>query len=147
TTGSLTLNGTPVTAGSFVTVNDITTGNLKFTPAPNQNGNNYANFTFQVQDDGGTANNGDVNLDQSPNTLTINVTPVNDEPSGTDKTVTTNEDIAYTFTTNDFGFSDSLDNNNFAQVKITTLPTTGSLTLNGTPVTAGSFVTVNDITT
>ncbi|WP_159451586.1 hypothetical protein, partial [Planktothrix sp. PCC 11201] len=72
TTGSLTLNGTPVTAGSFVTVNDITTGNLKFTPAPNQNGNNYANFTFQVQDDGGIANNG-VNLDQSPNTLTINV--------------------------------------------------------------------------
>ena len=45
-------------------------------------------FTFQVQDDGGTANGG-VDLDQSANTITINVTSVNDAPAGTDKTVTT----------------------------------------------------------
>ena len=32
-------------------------------------------FTFQVQDDGGTANGG-VDLDQSPNTITVNVDPV-----------------------------------------------------------------------
>ena len=36
-------------------------------------------FTFQVQDNGGTANGG-VNLDQSPNTMTINVTPVAEAP-------------------------------------------------------------------
>jgi hypothetical protein len=36
-------------------------------------------LTFQVQDNGGTANAG-VDLDQSPNTLTINVTSVNDAP-------------------------------------------------------------------
>ncbi|WRH68813.1 MAG: Ig-like domain-containing protein [Planktothrix sp. GU0601_MAG3] len=144
-TGSLTLNGTPVDAGNSVTVSDITSGKLKFTPAPNDNGNNYANFTFQVQDDGGIANGG-VNLDPVANTITINVTPVNDAPSGADKTVSTNEDIDYTFTVNDFGFSDILDGNNFTQVKITTLPATGSLTLNGNAVTAGNLVTVSDIT-
>ena len=39
----------------------------------------YATFTFQVQDNGGTANGG-VDLDQTPNTITVNVTAVNDAP-------------------------------------------------------------------
>ncbi|MFM8332053.1 MAG: calcium-binding protein, partial [Candidatus Methylumidiphilus sp.] len=38
-------------------------------------------LTFQVKDNGGTANGG-VDLDQSPNTLTFNVTAVNDAPTG-----------------------------------------------------------------
>ena len=62
-------------------------------PTPTAAG--YASFTFQVQDDGGTANGG-VDLDQSPNTMTINVTAVNDAPAGTNKTVTALEDTAYT---------------------------------------------------
>ena len=53
---------------------------MKFTPAANANGAGYASFTFQVQDDGGTANGG-VDLDQSANTMTINVTPVDDAPT------------------------------------------------------------------
>ena len=56
---------------------------LMFTPAANANGTAYASFTFQVQDDGGTANGG-VDLDQSANTITINVTSVNDAPAGAD---------------------------------------------------------------
>ena len=134
-------NGVAVTAGQFVTVADITAGNLVFTPAANANGAGYASFTFQVQDDGGTANGG-VDLDQSPNTITVNVTSVNDAPAGTDKTVTTLEDTAYTFTAADFGFSDPNDSpaNNLLAVKITTLPGAGSLTDNGVAVTAGQFV-------
>ena len=46
-------------------------------PDANENGSPYASFTFQVQDPGGTANGG-VDLDQSPNTFTFNVTAVND---------------------------------------------------------------------
>ena len=78
-----------------------------------------------MQDNGGTANGG-VDLDQSANTITINVTAVNDAPSGADNTVTTiNEDAAYTFAAADFGFSDPNDSpaNALAAVKITTLPT------------------------
>ncbi|WP_415036523.1 DUF4347 domain-containing protein, partial [Azonexus sp.] len=75
--GSLTLNGVAVTAGQFVSVTDINTGKLKFTPAADANGAGYASFTFQVQDDGGTTMGG-VDLDPTPKTMTVNVTPVQD---------------------------------------------------------------------
>ena len=67
-------------------------------PDANENGAPYATFTFQVRDDGGTANSG-VDLDPTPNTMTVNVTSVNDAPSGANNTVTTNEDMAHTFAT------------------------------------------------
>jgi len=68
-----------VAAGQFVSVSDITSGKLTFTPSANANGNGYAGFSFQVRDNGGTANGG-VDLDPTPNTITINVTAVNDAP-------------------------------------------------------------------
>src|SRR5262249_56799384 len=102
--GTLTDNGVAVTAGQFVSVADISGGKLMFTPALNANGANYTNFTFQVQDDGGTANGG-VDTDPTPNTFTFNVTSVNDAPSGTNNTVTTNEDSAYTFAAADICFT------------------------------------------
>ena len=61
-----------------------------------------------MQDNGGTANGG-VDLDPTPNTITVNVTSVNDAPAGTDNTVTTLEDTAYVFTAADFGFTDPND--------------------------------------
>ncbi len=80
TAGALTLNGVAVTAGQTVSVTDINANRLVFTPVANANGNNYASFTFQVQDNGGTANGG-VDLDATPNTITFNVTAVNDAPT------------------------------------------------------------------
>ncbi|MDX1900888.1 MAG: VCBS domain-containing protein, partial [Gammaproteobacteria bacterium] len=74
TNGTLSLSGNAVTAGQFIAVADIP--NLTFKPAANANGANYANFTFQVRDNGGTTPG--VDLDQSPNTFTFNVTAVND---------------------------------------------------------------------
>ena len=144
--GSLKLNGVAVTAGQTVAVADINAGLLKFTPAANANGTGYTNFTFQVQDNGGTANGG-VDLDQSPNTFTFNVTPVNDAPAGADVTKTLLEDGVYTFATSDFGFTDPNDTpaNTLLAVKITTLPGAGSLKLNNVAVTAGHTVAVADI--
>ena len=75
--GTLKLSGTAVTAGDFVTVANIP--NLTFEPAANATGMPYTTFTFQVEDDGGTAGGG-VNLDPAANVLTINVTAVNDAP-------------------------------------------------------------------
>jgi pimeloyl-ACP methyl ester carboxylesterase len=72
TNGSLTNKGTIVNAGESISATDITAGNLQFTPATDTKGLNYANLTFQVQDDGGTANGG-IDLDQTPNTITIDV--------------------------------------------------------------------------
>jgi VCBS repeat-containing protein len=80
TAGTLLLNGSAISAGTFVSAADLAAGKLVFSPAANANGNGYATFTFQVQDNGGTANGG-VNLDPNPNTITFNVTPVNDAPT------------------------------------------------------------------
>ena len=66
--------GRPVRLG----VADINAGLLQFSPAPDANGTAYASFSFQVQDSGGTTHGG-FDLDPTPNTLTFNVTPVNDE--------------------------------------------------------------------
>src|SRR5262249_48328442 len=70
--GSLTLDGAAVSAGQSLSARDVGSGLLRFVPAANANGAGYASFTFQVQDDGGTANGG-VDLDPTPNTITVNV--------------------------------------------------------------------------
>ena len=121
--GALTDNGVAVTAGQMIPVADLSGGLLRFLPATNANGTPYTSFTFQVQDNGGTANGG-VDLDPTPRTLTLNVTPVNDPPAGTPKTVTTLEDTAYVFAAADFGFTDPNDSpsNTFRAVKMSTLP-------------------------
>src|SRR5437773_130313 len=64
--GGLKNNGVAVTVGQFVSAADIGAGKLKFSPAANANGLAYASFTFQVQDNGGTANGGQ-DTDQSAN--------------------------------------------------------------------------------
>ena len=69
--GHLTLNGKDVVAGQVISASSI--GSLVFTPDHNANGNNYAKLTFSVADQAGV-------YDSTPNTLTFNVTPVNDAP-------------------------------------------------------------------
>ena len=78
--GTLRNNSIAVTPGQVVSKADLDASKLTFSPAANGNGTGYASITFQVQDDGGTANGG-VDLDQSPNTMTIDVTAVNDAPN------------------------------------------------------------------
>src|SRR5439155_1244056 len=144
--GSLKDNGVAVTNGQMIALTDLNGGLLRFLPATNANGSPYTSFTFQVQDNGGTANGG-VDLDPNPKTLTINVIPVNDPPSGTSKTVTTLEDTPYVFAAADFGFSDVIDSpaNVLLAVKISTLPAAGTLTDNGVAVTTGQMIPVADI--
>src|SRR5258708_4399586 len=144
--GTLTDNGLAVTAGQFVSAAEIAAGKLLYTPAAGQSGAAYASFTFQVEDDGGTANGG-ANLDSAPRTMTVNVTWVNDAPQGTNHTVTVLEDGSYTFTTADFGFSDPADvpANALLAVQISSLPSAGTLTDNGLAVTAGQFVSAAEI--
>ena len=144
--GTLTNNGASVSIGQTITVADINLGRLRFTPDANSNGAAYATFTFQAQDNGGVANGG-VDLDASPDTITVNVSPVNDAPAGASTTVTTNEDTAYTFSAANFGFSDGADGpaNGLLAVRIGTLPGAGTLTNNGVALSAGQSVTAADI--
>ena len=78
--GTLKLSGTDVTLGQEIPTASL--GNLVFTPAANANGLSYALVEFKVKDNGGTANGG-VDTSVSNNTVTINVTSVNDQPVAT----------------------------------------------------------------
>ncbi len=78
--GDLRLNGVNITvAGTFITAADIAAGLLTFLADPDESGDAYASFTFQVRDDGGILNGG-VDTNQSANTITINVEPDNLDP-------------------------------------------------------------------
>ena len=142
--GTLTFGGAAVTAGQAIPAGQL--GDLVYTPAANVNGATVASFDFQVQDDGGTANAGQ-DTDQTPNTITIDITPVNDAPAGADITITIVEDTPQALSAADFGFTDANDTpaNALSAVIITTLPTSGSLTLGGVAVTAGQSIPVGQL--
>src|SRR5258706_8816713 len=80
-----------------------------FRSAPNANGAGYGTFTFQVQDDGGTANGG-VNLDASANTMTVNEASVTDLQSLTKNAVALHLEGSDKFGSADFGFNVPLHN-------------------------------------
>ena len=74
---TLQLGGVDVTPAQVITVADINAGLLVFTPVPEANGAGYASFTFSVRDTGVPP--GPL-FDLAPNTMTVNVAPVNDLP-------------------------------------------------------------------
>ena len=77
----------------------------------------------------------------NPLLIRVNGTPVaNNPPTAANNTVTTAENTAYTFTDADFGYVDA-DGNPLASVKIVTLPSPGTLALDGTAVTVDAVVT------
>ena len=80
-------------------------------------------------------------------TLTLTINPVNDAPAGTDTGISLSNAAQYTFSTGTFGYSDTGDTpaNAFSFVKLTTLPASGTLQLNGSNVATGQAITVADI--
>jgi Ca2+-binding RTX toxin-like protein len=83
--------GEPVQIVNFpsllYTVADINAGRLLFVPWENVNGPAEATVNFVVADNGGTANGGQ-DTDQTPNTISFDITALNDEPELTN--ITTN---------------------------------------------------------
>ena len=77
--GALTLAGVDVAAGQLISAADIAAGQLQFAPAAGGSGSGYAQFNFQVRDDGGTANGGK-NTDTTPRKLTFDVPAGNTAP-------------------------------------------------------------------
>ncbi|MGC4098032.1 MAG: cadherin domain-containing protein [Nitrospira sp.] len=77
--------------------------------------------------------------------FTINVTNVNEAPTGTDVTIWINEDTMHTLTTTNFGFSDVDVGDSLNTVRIDTLPLAGVLTLSGVDVMANQIITLVDI--
>ena len=76
---------------------DLDAGKLDFTPAANANGDGYASFTFRVSDG--------ANESASAYTMTVDVTPVNDRPTGKPTIVGTAK-VGQTLTADDSGVAD-----------------------------------------
>ena len=130
-----------MTAGQSIPLADITAGKLKFTPARRTpTAPRYATFTFQVQDDGGTANGG-VDLDPTPNTITVNVTAVNDDPVAVADSKTIPEDAAATAI--DVLANDTDVEGGTRTITATTDGTKGTVTFTATGVTYKPNLHVN----
>jgi hypothetical protein len=134
-TGSLTLNGTSVSINTVVNYADI--GNLVWTPGADDNGTGIASFNFKTKDSAGS-------VSTVENTITFDVTAVNDAPTSADDTVTIDEDTSYTFSASDFAISD-IEGDTMSSVTITALPGSGSLTLDGVAVTANQVIDASDL--
>ncbi|MGQ5525705.1 VCBS domain-containing protein, partial [Chitinimonas sp. PSY-7] len=119
--GALNLNGVGVQAGQIIAVAKLS--EMVFTPVANANGNNYANFTFSVQDQANT-------FDTVPNTIVIDVTPVDDLPvisAGSGRVVESTQPSA----TGNLSATD-VDNPSLAFVPAAHLGQYGSLSIDAT---------------
>jgi Ca2+-binding RTX toxin-like protein len=152
--GNIVTPPVSLTSGT-ISAADIAAGYVSFQPTAHLNGSGAGTISFQVVDNGGTANNGQ-NTDQSANTITFDIDSVNDAPAGADKTVTGSEDDPLVFTAADFGFTDPADSNAFYAVRIMTFPANGTLYLDSdgpggaapidlSTVGAGVYVSITDI--
>ncbi|MEL7937552.1 retention module-containing protein [Pseudomonas delhiensis] len=94
-------------------------------------------FTYTAKDTEGATS--------APATVTITVTGANDAPTGTDATITLDEDSSRSFSAADFGFQDVDHNDALSAVRIDSLPGAGKLTLNGVAVSAGQVIAAADL--
>ncbi|MEZ8545072.1 VCBS domain-containing protein [Vibrio splendidus] len=132
--GLLLLNGKAVTANQQITKADLDAGHLTFTPISNENGANYAQFTF-------TANDG--HQDSASATMVVDVNAVNDAPIVGSSFISSLEDKPHAFTTADFKYSD-IDGDALNHITITNVAH-GVLSLNGTTVNVGDDVSASDV--
>ena len=75
--------------------------------------------------------------------ITINITPVEDNPDAADNTVTLTEDGSHVFSVTDFN-ADDVDGN-LSGIVIVSLPDNGRLTLNEELVTANQQISIDDL--
>uniref|UniRef100_UPI000D3B198D VCBS domain-containing protein n=1 Tax=Vibrio splendidus TaxID=29497 RepID=UPI000D3B198D len=132
--GLLLLNGNAVTANQQISKADLDAGHLTFTPNNNENGANYAQFTF-------TANDGHKNSANA--TMVVDVNAVNDAPIVGSSFISSLEDKPHAFTTADFKYSD-IDGDALNHITITNVAH-GVLSLNGATVNVGDDVSASDV--
>ena len=78
-------------------------------------------------------------------TLQVIVDPVNDAPTGANKTFNLDNGNTVVLSQSDFGFVDAVEHDAFQSVIVTSLPTAGRLLLNGVAIAADTEVSAADI--
>ena len=111
------------------------------------------NASWQLK---GTPKNEDVNLYDInltltdgnvvvPHNFTLDVNNTNDKPSSSDINITIHEDHNYSFSQDDFNFSDVDINDSLEYIYITTLPIQGGLLLDESNITLNQAIAYSDI--
>ena len=129
----LTLAGASVANPSQGSVSVNADGTLQFMPAAGFSG--IATINYVVADSSGASSTG---------SATVNV-GTNTPPTGRDATLVLPEDSSRAFTPADFGFADADAGQSFANVRIDSLPATGSLRFDGVPVLAGQIIAAGEL--
>ncbi|NDG22041.1 MAG: hypothetical protein EB162_05235, partial [Euryarchaeota archaeon] len=96
---------------------------LRFRPAANALGDNYATFLFEVHDG--------FTFSEQQYTMTVNVETFNDPPTSENFTITATEDIVYTFLPSSFAYDD-IEDQPLSQIQFQ-------------PVTTGTFWVDEDL--
>jgi Ca2+-binding RTX toxin-like protein len=130
---------TATSGNTSATVTNWNLANISITPPANYNGTINLTVTATATDPGGSPATASTTA-----TLPVTVNAVNDVPSGANKTINIVEDQGYTFSTADFGFSDP-DGNSLLAVRISSLPAGGTLYLNNSSISSGTYVSAADI--
>ncbi len=124
-------------------LNGASTHTVRFVPDANYNGS--TTLTFRAWDKtagaaGATANTstngGTTAFSSATDTASVTVSSVNDAPTAADTTESMSYNASYTFTADDFGFSDVDTGDTLHYITIKTLPAAGHLTLDGLVITA-----------
>jgi hypothetical protein len=138
--GTLTYNGNPVANNDIIAAADI--GNLSYLSPLGGFGSPYTTMLVKVQNSASPTG-----LWSLPAVMTVNVTDVNHAPTSTGGAVTMSvlAGPSLAFATANFNFSDIDAGDTLEAVKVTSLPTNGTLTLSASPVTLDQIVDVADI--
>ncbi|MBI2236024.1 MAG: tandem-95 repeat protein [Magnetospirillum sp.] len=129
-----TVKSTDIPGHGTVQMNSAT-GAFTYTPHANYFGADT--FKVTVTDASGAT---------AVQTISVSVSAVNDAPVVASTSTAAPPDSAYTFTLADFsaGYSDA-ESDALTAIQITTLPSQGTITLNGTPITTSGTIAVADI--
>ena len=111
--------------------------NLTFTGPSNASG------TYDIQVNASTSENGQENTDSL--TIRIDVQSVNDAPTAEDNSLVLSNDGNYSFSADDFGFSDVDSGDSLQSITINTLPVSGSLTIDDVALVAGQVIVASEI--
>jgi len=135
---SLPANSELISGVKVVEANELVVqiNSLVFKPLPQMFGTPLTIFRFRIKDTSGQ-------LSETEYTVTCNVKGIKDPPTGSAFNISMEEDKIYNFKSSDFAFQD-IDNDAFAGVVISSVPSSGKLTYNGSQI--GSLSSVPDVT-
>lgn len=131
---------------------------MRFIPNADYNGNATINFRAWDKSSGSAGNTtnpfslgGNTSVSTQEDSINITINPINDAPSTSNNSITLDEDSVYSFSADDFSFTDIDTADTLQSVTIVSVPINGSLSWNNgssdIAVTENQVISLADINT